>query len=176
MIAVSEDLTDRNYKVTVLGLGNILLGDEGAGVRAVEQLQAKYVIPEDVEVVDGGTAGIDLLPHIRKETALIILDAIKPDKGPGTILRLQGAEVPAFLSAKLSPHQIGLPDLLATADLLDRTPSRLVMYGIEPKSIATGTDLSSEIAGKLDELLELVVRELKEIGITLQKLSAALSP
>lgn len=149
----------------MLGIGNILLGDEGVGIRAIERFQERYDVPEYVEVLDGGTAGIDLLPVLRPDAALIIVDAIKPEKGPGTMLRLEGDEVPAFLSAKLSPHQIGLPDLLATAQLLDRVPSKLVLLAIEPKTLETGVRLSPELESRLDDLADQVAQELRAIGI-----------
>jgi len=162
---VDFDEEGAGIRATVLGLGNILLGDEGVGIRAIERFRERYDVPEWVEIVDGGTAGIDLLPVLRPGAALIIVDAIKPDRGPGTMLRLEDDEVPAFLSAKLSPHQIGLPDLLATAQLLDRVPSKLILLGIEPKSLETGVRLTPELDEKVDGLVEKIADELRQLGI-----------
>ena len=173
---MTNDLQDLgasdNIRATVLGLGNILLGDEGVGIRAIERFQERYQVPEYVEVLDGGTSGLDLLPVLRPGSALIIVDAIKPENHPGFMLRLEGIEVPSYLSAKLSPHQIGLPDLLATAELLDRMPSKLVLLGIEPKDLELGVRLSPELEALLDDLAEKVAAELQALGIEVIDLKA----
>lgn len=155
--------------ITVLGLGNILLGDEGVGVRVIERLQAEYDLPQDLDVVDGGTAGIDLLPYVKADGVLIIVDAAKVGRGPGSTMKLEGPAVPAFLSAKLSPHQIGLPDLLATAELLGQKPRRLVLIGVEPKTLETGIELSDEIKATTDTLLEMVREELMREGVVIER-------
>ena len=98
----------------VLGLGNILLGDEGVGVRVVERLLERYDFPEGVRVMDGGTLGLDLLPYVEDASRLLVVDAVQARKPPGTLVRMTGDEIPVFLDAsKVSPHQEGLQDLLA---------------------------------------------------------------
>lgn len=155
--------------IIVLGIGNILLGDEGLGVRTIERLQRDFRIPPHIELVDGGTAGIDLLGFVRKDTALIIVDCIKPKERPGRMIRLEGSEVPTFLSSKISPHQLGLSDLLAAAHLIDRKPEKLVFLGMEPKSIATGLTLTAEIENCLPQLVTAIVQELRALGTELTR-------
>lgn len=156
-------------KAIVLGVGNILLGDEGIGVRVVQRLSAEYALPEELEVVDGGTAGIDLLPYFKKNVPLIIVDALKTKKGPGEIMILRDAEVPAFIAQKLSPHQIGLPEVLATSHLIDEMPDKLVLIGIEPQTMETGIELSPLLESKVEALIEIVIEELAVFGVSLRR-------
>lgn len=151
---------------TVLGIGNILLRDEGIGVRAVEALTSRYELPEDVTAIDGGTMGLDLLPFLKKGGFLLIIDALKAGKDIGQITRLEDSQVPSFISARLSPHQIGLQELLATAKLIDSEPAKTVMLGIEPGDLSVGLELSPEVASRIDEIVEMAVAELKKAGFT----------
>ncbi len=151
--------------VTILGIGNILLMDEGAGVRVIEKLLAAYHMPDDVEVIDGGTMGLELLPYIEDKENVIIVDVVKSGNPPGTIVRLEGKDVPVFLSSKISPHQLGLSDLLAVAQITDRMPRHIVLIGIEPERIDTGLDLSGTIQSGIDTLVAMVIKELEAIGI-----------
>lgn len=109
-------------KTLILGVGNYLLSDDGLSVHVLERLVQTERLPEEIEVVDGGTCGLDLLQFLEGITNLIIVDAVNAGKEPGTIIRLSGEQVPAYLSMKISPHDIGLPDLLATAKLRDLYP------------------------------------------------------
>ena len=104
-------------KTLILGLGNILLQDEGVGVRVIERLHADYVFPDHVLVLDGGTLGLDLLAYIEDYSHIVIVDAVKAGKETGTLIRLVNDEIPAFLGPKVSPHQVGLQDLLALAKM-----------------------------------------------------------
>ena len=102
----------------VLGRGNIVLSDEGVGVRVVERLLEQYDFPEGVRVMDGGTLGLDLLPYLEDASRLLVVDAVQARKPPGTLVRMVGDEIPIFLDAsKVSPHPEGLQDLLAVAVL-----------------------------------------------------------
>ncbi len=108
-------------RVVVLGLGNLLRRDEGLGIRALERLQARYALPDSVQLVDGGTLGLDLLSYLEEAERVLILDAVLTDGPPGTLLRAAGDEVPAFFGMRTSPHEIALADLLAVTKLLDVT-------------------------------------------------------
>jgi hydrogenase maturation protease len=155
-----------NVKTTlVLGLGNILLCDDGLGVRVVERLQRLYQFPEEVRVLDGGTLGLALLPHVEDAERLLIVDALEQDAAPGTLARLEGDEVPAILSVKLSPHQVGVSDLLAAARLCDRCPAEMVLWGAQPEVIEVGLDLSPAVARQVDVLVDRALAELQGWGI-----------
>ena len=156
--------------VLVMGIGSILMTDEGIGIRAVEELQRRYRFPDNVELLDGGTSGIDLLSFISGRDYLIIVDAIKSGNQPGTVLKVEGEDVPAQFRTRISPHQLGISDLLAAAALTDELPKRLVLFGIEPKEIVLGIGLSPEVRNGLDHLLEVVVDDLRSIGCVVKKL------
>lgn len=155
-----------SLNVLVLGLGNILLSDEGAGIRAVEELRKNYDLSAAVEIVDGGTMGLELLPYFEERSHILIVDAVKSGNTPGTVTRIENP--PAFLQEKTSPHQIGLPDVLRIAAITDRLPRNVILLGIEPKQLSTGLDLSAEVGLNLNRLVETVVAELDKIGIKVQ--------
>jgi hydrogenase maturation protease len=152
-------------KILVLGLGNILLRDEGVGVRAVEHLNQRYEFPAEVQVLDGGTLGLDLLPYVEAADRLLVLDAMETDDAPGTLSRLSGDEVPAFLGIKVSPHQMGLADLLAASRLRGQFPQELVLWGVQPDVIDVGLELSPPVAAQMDTLLERALAELTRWGV-----------
>ena len=148
----------------VLGVGSILMMDEGIGVRAIEELQNRYIFPDNVELLDGGTSGIELISYISGKDYLIIIDAIKGGMAPGTVLKVDGEDVHAKFRTRISPHQIGISDLLASASLTGEVPKQLVLYGIEPKIIQMGIGFSDEVRASFDRLLEVVVEELEKLG------------
>jgi len=153
--------------ILVLGIGNVLLTDEGVGVRALKELERRYTFSEDVELLDGGTAGIELLRHIRNRDYLIIIDCMTWNQNPGTVMRVEGDDVPAAFRTRISPHQLGLSDLLAAAMLTDELPKKLVLFGVEPESIDIGLDLSDRVEASLEILTEAVIDELRSIGCSL---------
>lgn len=155
--------------ILVLGLGNILLGDEGVGVRVVEKLQERYELPEEVQALDGGVRGLALLPYLEGVGKLLVVDAVAAGQKPGTLIRLEGDEVPAFLSPKVSPHQEGLADLLIAARLIDLYPREVVLWGVEPAVVDTGLELSPPVAAQMDELMGRVVEELRRWGVEVRE-------
>jgi hydrogenase maturation protease len=151
-------------KILILGVGNYILSDDGLSVHVLERLQANNLIPDDIQMIDGGTCGLDLLQYLEGVSNLIIIDAIKTRNGtPGSIIRLDGDQIPAYLSLKISPHDIGLPDLLATAKLRDLYPEKIVVFGIQPASLELGVELSPEVAAKVEDLIELIQKEVTEL-------------
>ena len=150
--------------ILILGIGNALLTDEGIGVRAVNELERRYSFPAGIELLDGGTAGIELLRHIRKRDTLIIIDAMKCSQEPGTVVRVEGEDVPAAFRTRISPHQLGLSDLLAAAMLTGELPANLVLFGVEPESIDIGLELSERVEASVDKLLSAVIDELDSLG------------
>lgn len=152
--------------VLVLGAGNILLSDEGIGVRVVEALQDRYQMAEGVEILDGGTCGMDLLDIIAGRDHLIIVDAVNTGSPPGTLVRLHDGQIPAAFRTKSSPHQLGLQDVLALLRLLETAPRHVTVIGVQPASLDIGLELTPGIAARLDELVEMVVGELRRIGST----------
>jgi len=160
-------MIERAFKTLVLGVGNKLMSDEGIGVHTIERLASKYKLPEEVQVLDGGTLGMDLLYYLEGVENLLIVDAAETGKEAGTMVRLEGDEVPAFMSIKISPHQMGVPDMLAAAKMMDIYPKRLVFWGIQPDEITLSLDLSPVLASKVDSLIENLVDELHGWGYEL---------
>lgn len=148
----------------VLGIGNVLLTDEGVGVRALKELERRYSFSDDIELLDGGTSGIELLRHIQGRDNLIIIDCMTFDRPPGTVYRVENEDVPSAFRTRISPHQLGLSDLLAALMLTDGLPGNLVLFGVEPKSVDIGLELTGTVESSLDKLINAVVDELRKIG------------
>ena len=146
-------------KVVVLGVGNLIMGDEGVGIRCVEQLEAGGQLPADVVTIDGGTSTHELLGDLENLDLLVIVDAVATNSAPGSLVRLEGDHIPHAFSNKLSPHQHGINDLLANLRLLGRSPGRLVLHGVTPKRISLGMELSPEVEAALPELNARVLAE-----------------
>lgn len=144
----------------VLGLGNTIMSDDGIGPKVIDQLQQGDALPEDVALLDGGTLGLDLLPHLEGVQRLIIVDAVDIGKAPGTVVRLTGDEVPIALETKLSPHQMGMKDLLAVARLMGQLPEEIVLIGVQPACLEMDTELTPLVAAALPTLLAMVQAEL----------------
>jgi len=156
---------DPRIDVLVLGLGNVLCGDDGAGVVAVHRLARAWATPAAVRVVDGGTLGLDLLALVAASDRVILVDAVRADGAPGTLVRLTGDAVAPAVYERLSPHQIGVADLLAGAALCDRYPDEAVIVGIVPAMTDLQLGCTSAVEANLDALVDRVVAELRAMGV-----------
>jgi len=151
--------------IAVFGIGNLLLSDDGVGVHVLHRLIKEYEFPDHVEFIDGGTKGLDLLPLFENRDKVLIIDAANFNKEPGTIDSVEGSKIPAFLSTKLSVHQIGLPDTLFAAKLMEITPPEMCLIGIQPKSMDTATELSEIVSSQMDNLIDKVLQKLRDWGV-----------
>ena len=156
----TDDTSQLGQRILVLGLGNVLLQDEGLGVRAVERLQERCALPPQVVALDGGTLGLDLLPHLGEATHLLMLDAVQADLAPGSLVRLEGDEIRIAMAHKMSLHQVGLEELLAVAAFQGSLPEERVLLGLEPASLDWGTELSPTVAAALDDLVAAATAQL----------------
>jgi hydrogenase maturation protease len=145
-------------------MGNILLEDEGLGIRALEVLQRDYEMPDGVELLDGGTTGMGLLDDISGREHLVVLDAVQTGEPPGTLIELRGDRVPVYFGLRVSPHQLGLSDVLATLKLSGETPAEVTVLGLVPHSLEMSLELSAPIQERLGSLVEAAVAELARIG------------
>jgi hydrogenase maturation protease len=145
-------------------MGNILLEDEGLGIRALEVLQRDYALPPGVELLDGGTTGMGLLDDISGRDHLVVLDAVQTGAPPGTLVVMRGDEVPVYFGIRVTPHQLGLSDLLATLELSGEQPGSVTVLGLVPASLEMSLELSASIAERLPCLVEAAVGELARIG------------
>jgi hydrogenase maturation protease len=149
----------------VLGIGNVLWADDGFGVRAVEALHAAYALPESVELLDGGTQGLNLLEPVVGHGAVLVFDAIDFRLAPGALRVLRGREVPAWAGTKMSLHQQSFQELLAIADLQGRFPPRLTLIGVQPERLSDfGGSLSDAVRERLSLAVDLAAEELASWG------------
>jgi hydrogenase maturation protease len=162
--------------ILVLGLGNIILRDEGVGVWVAESLGRRFKFPPEVTVLEGGTLGLDLLPHLDGVERLLLIDAVKLGRAPGDIVRLEGDEVPAVLDVKVSPHQIGVRDLLAAARLMGIAPPHVVLWGMEPERLDPGTGFSPRVEAALPLLEAKVLGTLADWDVPGRTLAEAAPP
>ncbi len=144
------------------------MSDDGTGVKVIQHLSEHYRFPPDVTLFDGGTLGLDLLPQLEGIDRLLIVDAIETGKPPGTLAKMTGDEIPVVMETKLSPHQMGLKDLLAVAMLQGIKPPEMVLLGIQPENIDLGMDLSPKVAARFDELVQKVIKELENWDIKVE--------
>lgn len=144
--------------ILVLGIGNILLRDEGVGVRVIEQMQNMH-LPDDVDLIDGGTAGADLLDVLAERKKVIVIDAIQADCEPGTVLRFTADDLTQPDRAGMSLHDFGLGEALKMTKQLGCAPEDVVIFGIKPKDISCGLELSEKISESIPRVVELVLEE-----------------
>jgi hydrogenase maturation protease len=151
-------------KIFILGVGNVLLSDEGVGVHVANELM-KMDLPPNVTVVEGGTDGFRLLNVITEADRLIVVDAVRGGAAPGSIYRFDIDDVQSCPSGfKTSVHQIGILEVIDLSGLIGKTPKTTVI-GIEPKSLKMGMELSPEIKAKIPRIIELIFDELKKSSV-----------
>ncbi|WP_042445833.1 HyaD/HybD family hydrogenase maturation endopeptidase [Azospirillum sp. B510] len=163
-------------RILVLGIGNILWADEGFGVRTVERLAAGWRFPDAVTLMDGGTQGLYLLPHLENADALIVVDAIDYGLPPGTRRIFRNGDVPAFLGAKkMSLHQTGFQEVLASAMFLGRCPQTLILVGVQPECLEDyGGGLTATVAAQVAPTIDVILSLLRdEFGIEAMRREAA---
>ncbi len=152
-------------RIIVLGLGNILYGDEGFGVRVAERLYTRYVFPDNVEIVDAGTQGHPLLAFVERATRLLLLDAVDFGLQPGTVVQRDSPGIPAYLRAhKMSLHQNSFSEVLALAELKNCLPQEIRLLGVQPLDMTYGHTLSPLSLSRLDALVELALEQLRTWG------------
>lgn len=152
-------------RILVLGIGNLLLGDEAVGVRIVEALEQRYRLPAHVEVLDGGTSGMELMEMMADRDHLIVADAVLTGAAPGSVAVLYDEEIPALFTRKVSPHQLGLSDVLMALRLTDEFPRRLTLVGVVPASLEPGIGLSTVVSQAIEPALAQVLLALQESGV-----------
>ena len=165
---IHADGNPGSFETLVLGIGNVLYADEGFGIRAVEALNARYAFPDDVRVMDGGTQGIFLLPWVCSARRLLILDAVDFGMQPATLRVVHGEDVPCFMGAKkVSMHQAGFQEVLASASLTGSLPAELALVGVQPELLDDyGGSLTDGVRARIDEAVEAACDVLRDWGIT----------
>lgn len=144
--------------VLILGIGNILLRDEGVGVRTIEAM-AGLALPDDVELMDGGTSGVDLADELAGRRKLIVIDAVHSEHPAGTVLRFGPQDLVADEHPQMSLHELGLMETLTMARTFGCCPKDVVIFGVQPQTTESGLDMSQTIRDVLPRLIELVLAE-----------------
>ncbi len=157
-------------QITILGIGNILLTDEGFGVRVIEKLFDEYEFADNVAVVEGGVLGIHLLGTLSKTDHLIVVDAVKNKQPPGTLYRMEKDDLPERILMKNSLHQTDFLETLTLCEMIDKAPQTIVVLGAEPEDIVThSVELTPVVAGQVDETVARVLGELDRLGVSYAK-------
>ncbi len=153
-------------KIGILGIGNLIVGDEGFGVHAVRYLEENYEFPDSVLIIDGGTAGIYMSPFLEECDPVLVIDVVDIDAEPGSMHYYSNEDVKAGkISTRMSPHQLGLLEILEICKLRDAAPETLEFYCVVPKDLITSTELSDVVAPRVKEICEIVLKRLAELGV-----------
>lgn len=156
----------------VLGLGNLLMNDDAAGLRAVYALQERFPDRENLQLVDGGTLGLDLLGHVAWADQLLILDAIDIRVAPGTVALIEGEDIAPIVTGRISPHQVNLKDLLEAAELIGDRPDQVTLLGIQYENINMEMTLSPSVEQGLPKLIDEAAARINQFLDNLPQLCA----
>jgi hydrogenase maturation protease len=156
---------EEQLRKVVLGLGNLLQKDEGFGIHAIQALETILVAPGDLELIDGGVLGLNLLPLVEDCGYLLVLDAIDARRKPGTIIELARDEIPLYSGIKLSEHQVTFQDVMGLAYLRGKLPHHLHLIGVQPADLSLGMELSQPVANCLPEVIQRAINMLKAWGL-----------
>lgn len=155
--------------ITVLGIGNIILSDEGLGVRAVEFLQSHFKFDPSIQILDGGTLGIELTYFIEENTDhLLIIDSIDGDTNPGTIFHIENDDIRKHFAKKISSHEIGIQDVLTSMELTGKKISNVVVIGAQPYNLDAGLELSAGMKKILPWIILDAMKILKSWGVKMK--------
>ncbi len=153
-------------EITVLGIGNIILSDEGFGVRVVEYLQKNYTFPDNVALIDGGTLGVELTQFITGTKRLLIIDSIDGGKTAGTLFHFEGEEIRAHFSEKLSAHEVGIQDVLTMLEVTGKPVPEVIVIGAQPYSLEAGVDLTPQMKALLPTIADEAIKILNRWNIS----------
>lgn len=159
-------------EITVLGIGNVILRDEGFGVRVVEYLDACYDFPEQVQLVDGGTLGVELLQFVTGTGRLLVIDSINGGGEPGQMFRFRNEAVMEHFQDKLSAHEVGIQDVLAALAVTGQRIPEVVVIGAQPFDLGAGVELSPGMQALLEPVAGKALAELCRWGVVATKKSA----
>lgn len=159
-------------EILVLGVGNVLMQDEGIGVYLVRELHHRYKFTPAIEIVDGGTTGLGLLDHFENRTKVLIVDAVNVGRPPGSIVQLANGEVKSQFEEKMSLHHLGLSDVLGVIELLGMKPPEIQLIGIQPHSMDVNFGLTSKLQVRIDEYLDQILAQLNRWNITASTVAA----
>jgi len=159
-------------KVLIFGAGNLLFTDEGFGVHFIRYMQAKYSFPPEVELYDGGTLGIMVSHMLEEAEQVFLIDVIEAKGAPGSVFRYDKEDFMLNrIPVKMSPHQIGIQEVLTISELRGRCPDKITLFGVVPASYETSDILSPALTETLPLLAEMLIKELVTAGFSVKKLN-----
>lgn len=164
-------------RVAVVGLGNVLVGDDAFGPYVVRLFEARYHAGPDVEVLDLGTPGLDLAPHVEGLDALIVVDTVHSEGAPGNLRLYRRAEILSRPSPpRINPHQPGVKETLLRLEIDDLSPPEVLLVGVIPEAIETGVGLTDAIRNAADAAVQTIVEELARLGYPVSRRRPATEP
>lgn len=163
-MSLKKKTAGKENRVLILGVGNILLKDEGFGVRALDAFKHIHTAPANVECIDGGTAGLNLLTTVKGFSHIIILDAVLADAPPGTLHRLTEKNIDTVPLLKTSAHELGIKELLFLTRFQNDAPE-ITVIGVTPHDVSPGLELSSPVSDALSKAVRAIADELKRLNI-----------
>ena len=159
---------DYENSIVVLGVGNILLTDEGLGVHVVEDLKANYTFTPQISLIDGGTMGMELLTYMRGMKKILLIDAVNGGEAPGTIYEFPHRELEQYFTDHISVHEVGMQDILRIRAIQENPLEDAIVIGVEPESLDVGFEPSVPVQKALPEVKERVLRVLREWGVQIE--------
>ncbi|MGL1930721.1 MAG: HyaD/HybD family hydrogenase maturation endopeptidase [Desulfotalea sp.] len=157
-------------KIGIAGIGNYILRDEGFGVHVVKYLQDNYIFPDNVDLQDVGTAGIYMAPFLEACDPIFVIDVVDIEGEPGSFHYFELKDVKAGnIHMRMSPHQIGLLEILEVCKLRDQAPEHVEFYTVIPKELTESIELSDEVAERMVDVSEMILKRLDELGVDVQK-------
>ena len=159
---------DYENSIVVLGVGNILLTDEGLGVHVVEDLKANYTFIPQISLIDGGTMGMELLTYMRGMKKILLIDAVNGGEAPGTIYEFPHRELEQYFTDHISVHEVGMQDILRIRAIQENPLEDAIVIGVEPESLDVGFEPSAPVQKALPEVKERVLRVLRGWGVQIE--------
>jgi hydrogenase maturation protease len=157
-------------KIGILGVGNLIVGDEGFGVHVVHYLEKHFEFPDNVVIKDGGTAGIYMSPFLEECDPVLVIDVVDIDAEPGSMHYYSNEDVKAGkISTRMSPHQLGLLEIMEICKLREAAPETVEFYCVVPKTLETSTELSDVVAPRVEEISAIVLKRLAELGVEVSR-------
>ena len=159
---------DYENSIVVLGVGNILLTDEGLGVHVVEDLKANYTFTPQISLIDGGTMGMELLTYMRGMKKILLIDAVNGGEAPGTIYEFPHRELEQYFTDHISVHEVGMQDILRIRAIQENPLEDAIVIGVEPESLDVGFEPSAPVQKALPEVKDRVLRVLRDWGVQIE--------
>ena len=167
-IALSSLYDDGNNEIVLLGVGNILLTDEGLGVHVVKDIKESFTFTPAITIIDGGTMGMELLTYMRGMKKILLVDAINGGEPAGTVYEFPHKELEQYFTEHISVHEVGMQDILRIRAIQEEPLEDAVVIGVEPESLEIGFEPSEVVQRALPEIKDRVLNVLRQWGVQVE--------